>query len=76
MRRRVTWLHKMVYTVARKPAPYQDMSLALLVQGYMIIMKGEDGALKERMTTHLEDLSDAKLYSSESTRAFNGVWLN
>ena len=52
MRRRVTWLHKTVYTVARKPAPYQDMSLALLVQGYMIIMNGGDGALKERMAMH------------------------
>ena len=42
----------------------------------MIIMKGEEGAIKERMATYLEDLmSDAELYSCELTRVFLGVWL-
>ena len=33
--RRVTWPHKVVYTVAWKPAAYQDMSIVWFVQGYM-----------------------------------------
>ena len=75
--RRVTWPHEVVYTMAWKPAAYQDMSLALFVQGYMIIMKDEEWAIKERMPTHLDDfMSNAELYSWECTKAFHGVWLN
>ena len=74
---RVTWPHEVVYTAVGKPAAYQDLALALFVQGYMIIMKREEGAINERMTTHPEDLmSDAKLYGWECTRVFHGIWLN
>ena len=63
--------------MARKPATYQDMFLTLLVQGYIIIMNSEEGAIKERISTLLEDLmSDAELYGWECTRVFHGVWLN
>ena len=54
--KRVTWLHEVVCTTAGKHAAYQDISLALFVQCYMIIMKGEVGVIKEGMATHLEDL--------------------
>ena len=42
VRGEVTWPHKVVYIIGRKPAAYQNMSLALFVQGYIIIMKGEE----------------------------------
>ena len=59
--RKVTWPHKVVYTAARKPTAYQDISMPLLVQDYMIIMEGEEGAIKERMVSHLKGLmSDAE----------------
>ena len=46
MVRRVTWP---VYSVAGKPTAFHDMSIPLVIQGYMIIMKGEEGAIRERM---------------------------
>ena len=43
----------------------------------MIIMEGEEVAIKERMTSHLKELmSDADLYGWGRTRAIHGVWLN
>ena len=43
----------------------------------MIIMKGDEGAIKKRMATHLENMmSDAELYGWKITRTFHGVWLN
>ena len=75
--KRVNWPHEVVYSVAGKPAAFQDMSLLLFVQGYMIIMKGEVGAIRERMATPLEDLiSNAELYGWEWTRDFHCVWPN
>ena len=52
----VIWPYEVVYTMARKPAVYQDMSLPLFLQGYMIIMKDDEGATKERMATYIDDL--------------------
>ena len=54
--RRVTWLHEVVYSADGKPAAFQDLSIPLFIQGYSTIMKGEEGAIRERMATHLEDL--------------------
>ena len=43
----------------------------------MIIIKVEEGDIKESMATDVEDLlSGAKLYGWECTREFHGVWLS
>ena len=39
---KVTWPHKTVYTSAGKTAAYQDISIPLFVQGYLIIMDSEE----------------------------------
>lgn len=68
---------KVVYTVAGKPAAYQDISIPLFVEGYLVIMKGEEGAIRQRMASHLKELmSDAEVYGWEHTRTFHSVWLN
>ena len=75
--RQLPWPHKLVYTVVRKSEAYQDISIPLFVQGYLVIMEGEEGAIRQRMASHLEELmSDAELYGWECTRTFHGIWLN
>ena len=67
--RRITWLHEVVYSVGLKPAANEHLSIPMFVHGYLIVMKGEEGAIKEKMATHLEALiSDAELYSWERVR--------
>ena len=47
------------------------------VYGYLIVMEGEEVAIKEKMAPHLKELMlDTQLYGWEHTRTFHGVWLN
>ena len=74
---KVTWPHEIVYTSAGKPASYQNISIPPFVHGYMIVMVGEEVAIKKTMAAHLKELmSKAEVYGWECTRAFHGVWLN
>ena len=58
---KVTWPNEVVYTSEGKPASFQDLSIPLFVQGYLIIMESEEGLIKQLMTNHLQDLmSDAQ----------------
>ena len=45
--KRVTWLNEVVYSVAEKPAVYEDLSISLFIKGYLSVMKGEEGAIKD-----------------------------
>ena len=73
----VTWPHEVVYNSDGKPATYQDLSIPVFEQGYLIIMDIEDGLIKKQMAAHLQDLmSDAQLYGWERARTFHSVWLN
>ena len=49
----VTWPHWLVYSVAEKPAAYEDLAIPFFVQGYLIVIKSEEQAIKEKMATHL-----------------------
>ena len=40
---KVNWLHEVVYTSEGKPASYQDLSIPLFIQHFLIIMESEDG---------------------------------
>ena len=63
MVRKVTWPHEVVYISEGKPASYQDISVFLFVQGYLITMDSQDTTNKDRMAEHLKDLvSDATMY--------------
>ena len=53
---KVTWPHEVVYTSEEKPASYQDLSIPLFVQGFLIDMEFEEGSVKQLMSTHLHDL--------------------
>ena len=50
------------YSVAGKPAAYEELSNPLLGQGYLIVMKGEEEAIRTKMA-----MSDAELYGWETS---------
>ena len=45
--KKVNWPHEVVYTIAGKPATYQDLTIHLFIQGYVIIMEGEEGPSRQ-----------------------------
>ena len=56
---------------------YKELSIPLFIQGYLIVMKGEKGAVRAKMASHLADLmGDVELYGWERATAYHGVWLN
>ena len=40
------WPHKVIFSVAMKLATYEELSIPLFVQGYLIFMKGEEEVVK------------------------------
>ena len=74
--RHVTRPHEVVYTVAGKPVVYNDISLALFVNGYLIVMEGEKQAVKSQMAHHLQELiADIDLYRWDKVWTFQAMWL-
>ena len=72
--KRITCLHEVIYTLAGK---YEELSIPLVVQGYLIVMKAETVAVRAKMATHLQELmGDTEIYGWERVRAYHGVWLN
>ena len=40
-------------------------------------MKGEEGAIKDMMATHLDELMvDSELYGCERVRSYQSMWVN
>ena len=75
--KRITWPYEVVYSAPRKPAAYEELSIPLFMQGYLIVMKGEEEAIRSKMATHLEELMCyAELYGWKRVRLYHGVWLN
>ena len=59
------------------PTAYEDLSIPLFVKGYLIVVKGEEGVIKDKMATYLEQLKvDSELYGWEKFRTYNSVWMN
>ena len=54
--KRLIWPHEVVYTLTGKPASYEELSTPLFVHGYLIVMRGEEGAVRKKMASHLEEL--------------------
>ena len=74
---KMTWPYEVVYTSAGKPATYQDISIPLLIQGYLITMDSEEGPVRQKMTTNLKELmSDVELYGWDRVTNFHVVWLS
>ena len=73
----ITWPHEVVYSLAGKPASYQDMSVPQFVYEYLLVMDREEADIRVKMAPHLKGLmSDAQLYGWDRTRAFHVVLLN
>ena len=74
---KVTWPHKVVYTLDGKPNTYQDISIPRFVERYLIVMDTEEGLIRQKMSSILKDLmSNAQLYRWDWASTFCGVWLN
>ena len=56
MTRCITWPHKVVYTATGKAPVYAKISMALFMQGYLIVMEGEKEAVRVKTASHLKDL--------------------
>ena len=73
---KVTWPHEVAYTLAGKPAAYQDILTHLFIQGYFIVMDTEEELIRKKMITHLKDLmSNAQLCGWDRARTFH-FWRN
>ena len=69
--KKITWPHEVVYTLAGKPASYQDMAVLQLACGYLLVMNSEM-AIRVQMVSHLKALmSNAQLYGWERTRGLS-----
>ena len=72
---KVTWPHQVMHFMESKPAAYEDLSISLFIKGYLIVMKWEEGAVKDKMAANLEELmADLDLYGWQNVRAYHSVW--
>ena len=59
----IMWPHEVIYPVATKPTAFEELSIPLFMQGYLIVMKGDEEAIRAKMATPLEELmNDSELY--------------
>ena len=76
MTKHVTWLHKVVYTMAGKALVYDEISMLCFIQGYLITRNREE-AIRTQLSAHLKDLlADSELYGWDKVHAYHAVWLN
>ena len=47
--RKITWPHEVAYTRAGQSAVYEEISISLLVSGYLLVMAGEKDEIKPYM---------------------------
>ena len=74
---KMAWPHELVYTLAGKPAAYQNISIPLFGQGYLITMDSEEGPVRQKMAAHVQELiSYAEMYGCYQVRTFHCVWPN
>ena len=56
--KQIIWSHELVYRPSDKLAVYDELSLTLLIQGYLVILEAEMPQQKEAMLKHLSKLMD------------------
>ena len=56
---KMTWPHEVVYFVDVEHAEFEDLTIPKFVQGYLIIMKGEGGAITT-LKVHLQKTMELK----------------
>ena len=65
----ITWPHEVVYNCQGELAVYDDMSIALFVNGYLIILGEECNEVKGFMLAHLQEaMEDADVYGWKCVR--------
>ena len=52
----ITWPYKVVYSTSRKPAVYQELSVPTFVQGYLVMMSGQDTKITDSSEFQLQVL--------------------
>ena len=62
----VTWQHEVLWAADGKPAVYDKVSVAIYLQGYLVVMEDEKESIRTKMSTQFKDLmSDSQLYRWE-----------
>ena len=62
--------------MAGQPMLYDELSLALSVNGYTRVMEAEKPAVRPHKAHHLQELmGDTELCGSKRVRVFHAVWL-
>ena len=61
--KQIVWPHKLEYGPGVKPTMYDEQSLPLFIQGFLVILEAERPQLKEAMLKHPGELmKDAAIY--------------
>ena len=59
----ITWPHEVVHATSQQLAVSQELSVRTFMQGYLLVMSGQDNKTRDIMAHHLQDLmSDCDLY--------------
>ena len=67
--KKVVLPHEVVYTSQRQPAVYSELSVALFINGYLIVLAEESEDTKAHMLQHLQELlEDSERYGWRSVR--------
>ena len=56
--KKIIWPHEVVYNSKGQPAVYDDMCIALLVNGYPTVLGEESDEVKGFMLAHLQEVME------------------
>ena len=75
--RKVVWpCEVVVFTIQGQPPVYSKMSLALFVNGYLMVVSEESKDIKAILLHHLQELTeDTEIYGWKTVRDFHTAWL-
>ena len=66
----------MVYNSQGQPAVYDDMSVALFINGYLTVLGEESDEVRGYMFTHLQEvMEDTDVYGWRCVRIYHAAWL-
>ena len=73
--KKVTCPHELMYTAAGQPAVYEDLSMIVVVSGYLAVMETVMHAWKPIMAKHpMELMADEEVYGWVLVRVYHMVW--
>ena len=73
---RIKWLHEMGCSFVLQAPVYKDMSLALFLNGYLVIVAEESNSVRDILLRHLQELfEDVVVYGWMVARGYHAAWL-